>query len=259
MTLSKITLKTKFAILIVVTMVALPSIRFAYAKEAEKPAGEFSGTMTMVSDYSLRGISQNDSHPALQGSFDYAHQSGLYAGIWGSNVDFNDGGVTSLETDIYAGFKFPLAGMNMDVGGIAYIYPGQNQGVNHYNFYEGKVAANKDFGFVNTTAQINYSPNHFGSTLGGSGNAIYLNLSGIVPIEKTGLNLIAAVGHQWMEKNTHFGVPDYADWNLGLGYSWQGFDFALKYVDTNIGKSACVSGLNWCDARAVFSVSRAFK
>lgn len=253
------TLKNKFAILLVSAALSFSSLNLAYAEGASKSSGEFSGTMAIVSDYSLRGISQNDSHPALQGSFDYAHSSGIYAGIWGSNVDFNDGGVTNLETDTYAGCKFPFAGMNMDVGGIAYVYPGQHQSVNHYNYFEGKISANKDFGFVNATAQINYSPNYFGSTLGGSGQAVYANLGGTAPLATSGFSLTGAVGHQWIEKNANFGVPDYTDWNLGVGYSWQGFDFSLKYVDTNISESDCIGGLNWCDARALFSISRAFK
>ena len=48
---------------------------------------EVTGTVTVVSDYNWRGVTQSAQNPALQGSIDYAHESGFYAGVWGSNVD----------------------------------------------------------------------------------------------------------------------------------------------------------------------------
>ncbi len=60
---------------------------------------DVSANVGFVSEYSFRGIAQSDEHPALQGGFDVSHSSGLYAGIWGSNVDFNDGDQASVEVD----------------------------------------------------------------------------------------------------------------------------------------------------------------
>ena len=59
----------------------------------------------MTTDYRFRGISQNDEDFAIQGGFDYAHDSGFYAGLWASNVDFQIQTVddASAELDIYAG------------------------------------------------------------------------------------------------------------------------------------------------------------
>ena len=51
---------------------------------------EVTGTLTAVSDYNWRGVTQTSMDPALQGSIDYAHDSGFYAGAWASNVDFGD-------------------------------------------------------------------------------------------------------------------------------------------------------------------------
>ena len=50
---------------------------------------EFSANVALTSDYIFRGISQNESDPAIQGGFDVAHTSGIYAGVWGSNVSEN--------------------------------------------------------------------------------------------------------------------------------------------------------------------------
>jgi uncharacterized protein (TIGR02001 family) len=240
-----------FKALAIAAVISASTIPLAYAEEADKPAGEFSGTLGMVSDYVYRGITQNDEHPALQGSFDYAHSSGLYFGVWGSNVDFNDGGTTSLEADIYGGLKFFGSGINWDVGGTGIFYPGSHQGADHYDYFEARVAANKSLGPVDATAQINYSPSYFAD----SGNEAYISLAGTAPISTSGFNFLASAGHQWIQKNANFGVPDYSDWSAGLSYPWQGFDFALKYTDTNLGKADCPDD---CAARGIFSVSKSF-
>ena len=43
---------------------------------------EFSATTTLASDYVFRGISNTDGDPTIQGSFDFEHESGFYAGVW---------------------------------------------------------------------------------------------------------------------------------------------------------------------------------
>ncbi len=83
------------------------------------------GNFGITSDYRFRGLSQNNFDPAFQGGFDVAHSSGLYIGTWGSNVSTwaaSDSG--SLEMDVYGGYKTELAGVGIDLGVIAYRYPG---------------------------------------------------------------------------------------------------------------------------------------
>ena len=42
--------------------------------------------VTVVNDYRYRGISQSNFKPAIQGGFDYAHDSGFYVGNWNSSI-----------------------------------------------------------------------------------------------------------------------------------------------------------------------------
>ena len=58
-------------------------------------------------------MTQSDG-PAIQGGFDYANDSGFYAGIWGSNVNFNDG--AGSELDYYFGYGFETGGIGVDLG-----------------------------------------------------------------------------------------------------------------------------------------------
>ena len=78
-----------------------------------------SANVSFTSDYIWRGMTQTDA-PAIQGGFDYAAESGFYAGIWGSNVNFNEG--AGSELDLYAGYGFEVNGVGVDVGYITYEY-----------------------------------------------------------------------------------------------------------------------------------------
>src|SRR5688572_5316571 len=93
-------------------------------------------TWTATSDYDFRGITQSSQDPALQGSLDYAHDSGWYLGAWGSNVDFGPGD-PNLEIDVYTGFTKTLeSGFNYDVGAVWYAYPSETD-LNYVEIYGG--------------------------------------------------------------------------------------------------------------------------
>lgn len=82
--------KTLFASAAVAALV-LPATGHAQSAPAASPH-TFTGNLTLASEYLYRGIAQTRGRPALQGGFDYAHASGLYAGLWGSNISWiNDG------------------------------------------------------------------------------------------------------------------------------------------------------------------------
>jgi uncharacterized protein (TIGR02001 family) len=95
---------------------------------------EVSGNVAIQSDYVWRGISQNAEDPSIQGGFDYSHESGFYAGVWGASVDF--GGAESTEGDLYFGFAGETeSGIGYDVGFIEYTYYG-SEGASDANFTE---------------------------------------------------------------------------------------------------------------------------
>jgi len=110
----------------VIGVLSIPAI--AVAEEAAPAASPFTGNMNFASEYLYRGIAQTRGKPALQGGFDYAHSSGAYVGIWGSNIswisDFGTGASASLEADIYGGYKGTAGPIGYDVGVLTYNYPG---------------------------------------------------------------------------------------------------------------------------------------
>ena len=105
----------------------------AYAEDSPdsaEPAHQVTANIALVSDYRFRGVSQSFNEPAVQGGFDYSHDSGFYVGTWASSVSNNlylNGG--GMEWDFYGGFKLtPLDSLILDLGVIHYYYPGA-----HYN------------------------------------------------------------------------------------------------------------------------------
>ena len=78
-----------------------------------------SANVSFTSDYIWRGMTQSDA-PAIQGGFDFEAESGFYAGIWGSNVNFNNG--AGSELDLYLGYGFEVGSVGVDVGYISYEY-----------------------------------------------------------------------------------------------------------------------------------------
>ena len=78
-----------------------------------------SANVSFTSDYIWRGMTQSDA-PAIQGGFDFAADNGFYAGIWGSNVNFNNG--AGSELDYYFGYATEVGSVGVDVGYISYEY-----------------------------------------------------------------------------------------------------------------------------------------
>ncbi len=114
----------------------------AFAQEAEEEASSpFSATFAVTTDYVFRGVSQTDNGPAFQAGASYSAPFGLYAGVWGSNVDFGDGG-PNFEVDYFVGWNKDLSdSWNLDLGVNRYTYEGASDGYGNidYNEYIAKL------------------------------------------------------------------------------------------------------------------------
>ena len=85
--------------------VALP----AAAQETAPPKDvTVTGSVALVSDYRLRGVSQTDKEMAVQGGLTITHKSGLYVGTWASNLSgWGTFGGSNMELDLIGGYKVP--------------------------------------------------------------------------------------------------------------------------------------------------------
>ena len=223
--------------------------------------GALTGNVGFTSNYLFRGISNSDNHPALQGGLDYTHGTGLYVGTWASSVDFDDGDEASLEWDLYGGYAHTWNGFTFNGKFIYYLYPGVGEPVfapgddfsDEYNYWELQGAVAYTIAGANLSAGIAWANDYFGS----SGTGIYYQGAASYPIFQY-FALEGHVGYQSIDENINFGAPSYWDWSLGVSASYQGLKLGVYYVDTDIGKSDCFGGLNWCESRAIASLTYTF-
>lgn len=86
----------------------------------------------LVSDYRTSGLSQTLGDPAAQLGIALNHASGLYAGVWTSNVDFGNGSKTRQEIEYFAGYFWQIHDrISLDSFYTQYEYPREsdyNQG-----------------------------------------------------------------------------------------------------------------------------------
>ena len=60
-------------------------------------AAEFESNVALSSEYMWRGVPQSDGNAAISGGFDISGESGLYFGVWGSNVEYFDAATMELD------------------------------------------------------------------------------------------------------------------------------------------------------------------
>src|SRR4051812_36601026 len=199
----------------------LPSLAFAQAAPAAKPEEAkppytLTGNFGMYSQYIFRGLTQTGRKPAAQGGFDFAHESGFYAGTWASNISwlkenatnavpgtvqgtYGEGG--SLEWDFYGGYKWNLPhDFVVDLGTLYYWYPGSintnpaaaPSGTPKADTWEIYVAPSWKW------LSLKYSYSIKSDTFGvkDSKGTSYLDLSAAYPITDTGITLIGHWGWQ---------------------------------------------------------------
>src|SRR6185295_3362632 len=121
----------------------------AFAQEAG-----ITGNVSLVSDYQWRNLSQSNHDMTVQGGIDLNAGNGLYIGTWASGVDFNDASDVNLEVDVYAGYRFDLAGIGVDLGALYYAYPDSETA--DLDFYEVYTKLSRSFGGFTLGASANY-------------------------------------------------------------------------------------------------------
>jgi uncharacterized protein (TIGR02001 family) len=231
----------------------------APAEESSSPF-TISGGATLVTDYRFRGISQTDRRFAVQGSMTLAHESGLYATVWGSSIDDYVAGGSDQEIDFIAGYKKTFGSTTVDGGVVYYYYPGAEQFGHGYDsdFYEPYISVAQSFGAVTAKVSAAYAPEQNALNIGnGKEDNLYLagDLSGAIP--GVPFSLTGHIGHSYGPSYLTIG-KGYTDWNVGAAYTWKNLTFGLSYVDTNKTLHSPVTGRNITKAGLVGSVGVAF-
>ncbi len=211
------------------------------------------------SDYISRGYTQTDERPAVQGYFGLEHESGLYAEIWGSNVDFNDE-EAQVEINITGSYTRELLASDdgaYTLGGTAgakYIwYPGVKNDLK-YNYAEFFAGLNASLFSERLMLGVEaaYSPEYYLKT----GHAEHLEGTATVPVHYGDINIAdinGSIGYQWIKDNDLYGAPDYMHWSLGLSRTWWDMiTTSITYYDNYVKDVDCE---NFCEGAVVGGVA----
>lgn len=203
---------------------------------AEASPHSISANLGVVSNYIWRGVTQTDDGPAVQGGLDYSHSSGFYAGVWASNVDFNDDDAPNYELDGYLGFGGTIIpNLDYNLKAIYYAYPDADGAFKDYDFSE----LGGNLTYMGFTLGLDYTIwSELNEDVPFAQGDIYYHAGfeyGDLPF---GLGLGLRVGYYDFRHDDPAAMGESADyWNWGLSISKEAGDFgtfSLNY-DQNDG------------------------
>ena len=222
----------------------------AQDETAPPPAIMVSGSVSILTDYRLRGISQTDTDAAIQGALTVSHKSGLYLGTFASNLSgWGTFGGSNMELDAIGGFKKTFGSATGDVGVTWYTYPGGFSESDVVEFF-GRLSGT--IGPAGLTAGVYYAPKqtslgNFSATPQSRGQRqdnLYLAGDGTAGIPGTPVTAKAHIGYS--NGNPGLGpngtslapTGEYWDWSVGADVTfYKNLTFNVSYIDTDIGKN----------------------
>lgn len=213
------------------------------AASVSAQATEVSSTVTMTNDYRFNGVSQTSGDPAVQASIDVGFDNGVYAGIWGSNVNFGDTDNANLEVDYYVG---KYGDLTQDVGYDATLYYFQYHGYTDgtdIDFFELDLRLS----YKGVTALYAYAPDY----LNADQDYHYVALDYSTGITEA-VNLDLHAGYTFGE---FYDNAEYSDYSVGISGSAAGLDLSVAYLFNDV-KGSKTDDLD--DNTVVFKVSRTF-
>ena len=241
-------------------LIAIPYANSAKAEEIQAQAATenaadaaaehklpLTGSLSLLSDYRFRGISQTWQGAAVQGGVELALPQGWYLGTSLSNVSTNSYGLgQGLEHDIYGGWRGEVApGWQLDAGLLHYRYPGarlatDSGGGKRFDTTEAYLGATH--GGFSAKWSVALTP-YFGlrESTGGSAYASALTPAGSSRgSQYLDLNYQHPLG-DWATLGLHGGYTyvrnysevSYADWRVSLGKTWGAWTASLAYAGTS--------------------------
>ena len=261
--------KSKLLVAVLGALCAMPVM----AADAPASPHTVTSNVGVISNYVFRGITQTSGSPAIQGGMDYAHASGFYAGLWGSNVSWIvDSGATatgsaSLELDTYLGFKKSINDdMGFDVGYIRYNYLGNYTPAANYAFADtAEVYAAFSYKFL--TAKYSYSVLNQFLTVADEKGTDYLELNASYTIPDTSFTLIGHYGKQTYKSAaattaSATGTATYTDYKVGVAKDFSGYVLTAAYTSTDAKDGGFYTynsnGGNWGKGAVAVSLTHAF-
>ncbi|AYC33652.1 hypothetical protein D3880_15375 [Pseudomonas cavernae] len=227
-------------------------------------------TPTIVSDYRASGLSQTLGDPAAQLNVVLSHASGLYAGVWTSNVDFGHDSSTRQEIEYYAGYYWQITDdISLDTYYTKYDFPRES------DFNQSDVQALLDVYGVLLGAK--FANNVMGPEIwdeeeenlihpAGKDEDLSSFLIGYRTLLPAEVGFEARYEYVDYKDDVFFSNdgssrPDYRNWEIKLNRDLIGVTWGLSYIDTDLSKTECQSFTGFddlCGPTVVASASKTF-
>lgn len=219
------------------------------AAGAAAQAGDLSGHLTATTDYVFRGVSQSNTNPTVYGGLDYAHESGLIAGLFAAVIDYPyspfkpDAG--QVELDFYVGYSRPAGrDFEWDLSLVHYQYLESEASNDNYQ----ELAFNLHYLDV---ARLGLAVSDDAAAGGSSGWIAELELR--QPLSKR-FQVSGTFGRYTL---SHEFWDSYLYWDLGVSAVFEPLTVDLRYYDTS-NDAITFAGERLTEARAVASISIGF-
>ncbi|MEQ1953571.1 TorF family putative porin [Mesorhizobium sp. CN2-181] len=207
--------------------------------------------ISLTTDYVSRGITNNNSSPAVQGYVEpYIELPNLgtaYVNVWASNVDYGEG-FEGAEIDVAAGIRPQFGQLSLDVGYVHYFYSPE-----HVSPDYGEIFAKADYNFddkLTVGGRVFFAPDY-----NQSGNTATWVAAGVrVPLPHD-FSIYGGIGYQFFEDPDAF---EQFAWTAGLSYNWKAVTLDLRYWGTDLSDNECVARSGFadgCDSRVVATIS----
>lgn len=221
---------------------------------------ELSATATLRSSYVWNGQPLSDD-AVIEGSLDYAHESGVYVGIWAAsystlNKDPNVDVTTDRETeatnevDYYLGYSYDISeDFNADIMINAYTFTTSE----YRDYYDITLSLNYQF----LTFKYSYFDEYDGVEDDGTAHVYRFETEHSF---SEGVLLAAHIGYTDISNRVNIGYSSYLDYLIGVYKQVEGFKVGLEYTDTNREdySSGTVEGQDLKDQRMSFLISKTF-
>ncbi len=209
-------------------------------------------TLTGATDYRYRGISQTAGDPAIQGSFDLAWDNGFYAGVWASNVDFEDD--ANIEVDWYGGYYWEISDtVGLDLMANYYTYPDYSGDADYLELVANLEVS--DFAF-----QYAYAYDFFNT--GDPAHYLAADYSYEIAEQAAvfeGISLDLHIGYSFGDYWDRWDIGDYTDYSVGVSASWSRVDMSLAWLDNSVSHIEFIPGGAYRnDSTVLFTLSSTF-
>lgn len=210
----------------------------AFAEDT--PALTVTGSVALTTEYRLRGISQTDGDPAIQGGITVTTAPGFYVSTWASNLaGAGSFGGNNMELDLIAGYSKAVGPVTLDGGLVYYVYPGANgtpAGVN-YDYYELYGSVSGKVGPLNAKLGTYWAPSQKNIAFtSAKGHNIWVYTDWGLPIAGTPVTLKAHGGISSGNSGYTKGL-DVIDYGVGADFTYKSLTLNVSYIGTDVSRA----------------------